>query len=204
MPEMTAKEFATKYQGRQVIRGGRIGTIVGYTEYNSVCVDWGGGWNVWNVGQVESIIFAPALCKGFARYNVSELTLVRDDKPVKPYPHTCNVCKKPARKAGKTSMCSNVKCKSWKNIRKQMATTKYVIKCLDKDNFVICPTCGAFAVSSYPQTSRMIRTTICQFDHNWTLEWQFGYKQKKVLANGSLDKHYYLKLVAMAWEEHIY
>lgn len=65
---------------------------------------------------------------------------------MKTYPHICPYCKSPARKSGNL-FCSNVKCKSWKKIRKTFANFDYSrIKygqgmTSDDPIIVVCPNC---------------------------------------------------------------
>ena len=63
-------------------------------------------------------------------------------KPVKLYSSTCSVCHSPSRK----SFCSNVKCKSWKKLRKMAAQVKYEQGLTRKDPIVVsCHSCGNMA-----------------------------------------------------------
>lgn len=65
----------------------------------------------------------------------------------KPYPHICKKCKKPARQCGKITLCSNMKCKSRKQLKifiKGFPETKYGTK--DSPIIVRCDKCNEIVI----------------------------------------------------------
>ena len=78
-------------------------------------------------------------------WNIHPECIKFTDKPVKPvklYTSTCSVCHSPSRK----SFCSNVKCKSWKKLRKMAAQVKYEQGLTPEDPIVVsCHSCGKLA-----------------------------------------------------------
>lgn len=115
-----------------------IGKTVRVTED---CHDWG---NVEPITKLLSIV-NPTIClvdrNGQSWYVYTGfIRLVKDDMKVNPYPHKCIRCNLPARKCGKMIMCSNSRCKSWKQIKKSFPPIE-IKNYRDKNNYLICEKC---------------------------------------------------------------
>ncbi len=63
-------------------------------------------------------------------------------KPIKAYPHACSKCKSPARKVGKTILCSNPRCKTRNDFKRRFPNPSTPADVNGK-NFVICHTCDS-------------------------------------------------------------
>jgi hypothetical protein len=202
---MTAKQFAEKYAGKQIkfINSVKVGIVVGYTEVGYICIELINTANAWSSNEARiagaTLIFP---CMSFSRHAIETLELMHE--PVKPYPHKCKVCHSPARKTKNTYMCSNVKCKTWKKVRKQAAVIKNKDTNTDKDGFVICPACSSFVFETmyvsenYITDTGWLRNNECKNGHKWQITWRDGYKLKLYVfsADGSkIDENTYYKWV---------
>lgn len=122
-----AREFAELYAGH-MCENNQFGTgrIVGYSNYGGgrhVVVEFLDRMPCWNLDDadaqnVEWVVSDP---KWGWKVRQSSLTIIPNTAPKKipppkAYPSTCPHCNSPARN-GRMTMCSNIRCKSWKSFR---------------------------------------------------------------------------------------
>jgi len=94
-------------------------------------------------------------------WSVEDLELVEPEssptQSIKCYPNTCPKCKSPARVRSGLVICSVIKCKANRPLRKRLFVGKPVVakaqinEGRDGDGYLICPTCGlrAYATSGW-------------------------------------------------------
>ena len=182
---MDKKEFAEKYAGRKVrltassddIRIGTankntpIGIVVGYNlldYYNHILCqalspatgDFK-GHPPSSTFKWSSTLDTNYETTGIFSVNVEDIELVIPIKPVIAYPHKCKICHSPARKCVKATLCSNLKCKSRRKIKKLYAQCRYVK----------CPKCDSFADDASSTNGKNYHRARCLrghlFDHIW-------------------------------------
>ncbi len=128
---MTPKEFAELNAGRKCIMDASYAgnanpnaRVIGYSTdpySNQIIVEPEGssGWPIGSALPSSCIILCSDVVNGWW-IHMANVTIVEPERPmvpVKAYPSTCKICKKPARKVGRNTMCSNSKCKSLKVLR---------------------------------------------------------------------------------------
>lgn len=76
-----------------------------------------------------------------------------------PYKDKCSICKSPAA----NTICSNVKCKSWRKYR-QLAAGKVIEQGLTRDNpiTIYCPICNGHGRRMRPHTKSRIYCPKCR------------------------------------------
>lgn len=82
--------------------------------------------------------------------NIEHISFPQDLVPPKPfYTSTCSICHKPSRKLKSSVACSNVKCKSWKLLKKalNLNTNKIIAGTYENPIVVLCPVCNKLATS---------------------------------------------------------
>jgi hypothetical protein len=126
------------------------------------------------------------------------IPVLKPIKPVVAYPHICKVCKSPARKIGKKTLCSNDKCKSWKAVRQEAAIIAKLHKDpnINNDGFVICHECKSFARTCITKSAitPFFYINKCMNGHRWECEWRAGYKMKRIDSHGIISIATYFEL----------
>lgn len=119
---------------------------------------------------VDKIILGRKYNWYIANKHIRLLTPTIDPKSIKPYPHTCKVCKSPARKYDKMILCSNLKCKVNKIAKAILPKIKKIIS-VDQEGFVLCPICGNIGTLPYYPTNYISTSHVfdiaCRNDHRW-------------------------------------
>ncbi len=128
-------------------------------------------------------------CKTYSdawRIHPHILKLLKDLPRINPYPNICKLCKAPARKVNKITLCSRDRCKSKSEIKKYgKPVIQKIANGVDQDNYAICPTCNTRAINvSY--FGGLHRNT-CNNSHTWRHDWLDGQK----LADPVVDRKYY-------------
>lgn len=160
---MYAKEFAIKYAGRRVrVNSGednfvpnydvKEAIVVGYFVANSNCsyltvmAEEIAGWNKNGSSSIYQFWVRDVDTLAHSCYNIplnenSDILINEPIISIKPYPHTCSHCSSPARKCKSMVLCSNVKCKSRRNVRK-------LIGKVSKPTYrlIMCPKCSTEAI----------------------------------------------------------
>jgi hypothetical protein len=158
---MSAKEYAEENAGRRirvyVKAAGPNSGLVAYPycrvvgwQGNKICVEFEDVRlhqycaNPNMVGCVRTSPSTPGI--GIWIIEIEQVRFLKQSKtpkptvPVKPYPHTCVVCKSPARNCASYVLCSNSKCKANKKFRKMvMANAPQITR-------IKCPTCKRNAI----------------------------------------------------------
>lgn len=223
---MTARQYADKYPGQVVRLSAKfakelglkneqpLGKIVGFKPgkkgvigSSKVAIHLGGlskqkGLDEYYKFKSEfhSVVPNPPDYRlGIYYLSVDWIELVAPPKPVTAYPHSCNVCGSPARKAASISVCSKVGCKANKAVLASCGPIPKLYT-LDKDGFLLCPTCQIkdnvkstdfdfVPSSSYANNYKNL--TCRAKNHNFTHTWKDGQKlihqgRKFIWKNNSL------------------
>jgi hypothetical protein len=121
------------------------------------------------------VIVGDQIYKEAYRVYPTNIELVKNITPVKAYPHTCKICKAPARKISKAILCSRDGCKSKRTIKANY-NVPYVKKAklvgVDSDGYVLCPVCGARADLLRPHDEE----AECPSHHKWAYKFLAGHK----------------------------
>lgn len=99
---------------------------------------------------------------------LEQIELVKPLKEIKPYPHTCKICKAPSRKNGSIVLCSNVKCKATNKKRYVSAVQKR--DTYKRDTYIRCPVCKGIAASADGRSHKdgeIWYSFVCMKDHRW-------------------------------------
>ncbi len=145
--------FTTKYAGKDVhiLDGSNhsivsMARIIGYylDISNTLLVDFPNDpsrqKNCWSIADSAmsdrvKITLSDENIKSAFCVALSNVRLITEHKP---YPHTCKICKAPARRNRDAAICSNTFCKA---NRKYINSLKIIVGKADKDNIICCPIC---------------------------------------------------------------
>ena len=183
---LTNKEVAERYTNYEVglcerfdswkgTNGASIGIITGYTTLDSriviidpypVSLKWFDGIEGYKYVHTR-VSNKPPTNKIFRFYS-TDLILHHKTyvKPV-PYPSKCSFCQQPSRKLAGFDMCSNVKCKSNKAMKKVLAKVKAPKPTLY--NYLVCPLCSEKAIDALKERidGKATITALKCLDHDW-------------------------------------
>lgn len=224
---MSAREYANKYPGQAVKLASKfakeigidddgkpIGIVVGYKPgtkgvigSSKVAVYRGNIQARYGLEAKTKSTFHPVVPNppdhrlGIYFLSVNCVELVRKLKDVPCYPHTCGVCKSPARKGANLIVCSNPECKTKKGLLNSIGPIPKFYS-VNKDKFVLCPTCQIkdgvkntehefLQTSSY--ASQQHKNLVCRrcnsrFSHSWKDGHKLNYQgtHEYIWQNGQL------------------
>ena len=180
----TCEEIAIQYAGRDIELycepPDRSIRIIGYYKYSScqyVVVEMLND-GVLGLGSEESI-FSGHLIKTAERllskntlyyYGVHQVKRILPIfKPSPLYTNKCGICSSPSRNNKAASICSNVKCKSWRKIRMEASRLN---KARPKYKLAMCPECGKAANYGSSNSSGTALMFECSYygGHRWKLD----------------------------------
>lgn len=181
---MTNKEFAVKYAGHIVslviypnTKDYKDAYVVGYYAYS---VDGGGvivcfphlktgGYKLTDFKPDRTTILHPVSNEDRLLHfgHIGSLEVVVKVPYVNPYPNKCKVCLSPARINKTTTLCSNVKCRSWRVFRNIKPTKP-------TDHYIRCGVCGDYAVSGTNGNNGYVWAATCNANHKTNYEPQEG------------------------------